>query len=443
VFVLNQGAFFNVNSGFSHIKINYCCIAHFKNQKMAKAKKKLKPGVEKEGAGVNIDHIIPKNKFEDLIESYSRISVPIFSNDNLKNILLEDWLNINDINSTLKELKTSLGANFKKANRNDIIKEIKKKFRDEKLVFVLGAGVSMTYGLPSWDTLLQKLMVTTLEKEKNASSILAKLFSKIFNPSPLIAGRYLQKYFESNDHSFEEAVRKILYEEIKMDTDSLLMSEIVRFCIAPGKSPNLNSIITYNFDDILEQSIKKISIDLPFKSIYGNGQDVETGELPIYHVHGYLPEKEKLSSANQITFGENIYHKQYIDMYSWNNIVQINKFRENNCLFIGTSLTDPNTRRLLDISNQQRTSTKGTHFIFKLKYKKEDVNRALELLLTNNQDLLDEKSKAKLQFNETVDNLVETIESFEENDLDSFGIKTIWVDTYSEIPEILKTIRTI
>ena len=228
-----------------------------------------------------------------------------------------------------------------------------------------------------------------------------------------------------------------------MDTDSLLMNEIVRFCIAPGKSPNLNSIITYNFDDILEQSIKKISIDLPFKSIYGNGQDVEAGELPIYHVHGYLPEKEKLSSANQITFGENIYHKQYIDMYSWNNIVQINKFRENNCLFIGTSLTDPNTRRLLDISNQQRTSTKGTHFIFKLKYKKEDVNKALELLLTHNQDLLDEKSKAKLQFNETVDNLVETIESFEENDLDSFGIKTIWVDTYSELPEILKTIRTI
>ena len=300
----------------------------------------------------------------------------------------------------------------------------------------------MTFSLPSWETLLQKLMVTTLEKEKKASSILSKLFSKIFNPSPLIAGRYLQKYFESNNHSFEEAVRKILYEEIKRDANSPLMDEIVRFCIAPGKSPNLNAIITYNFDDILEQNIRKMSVDLPFKSVFGLGMDVETGELPIYHVHGYLPEKEKLTEANQITFGENIYHKQYVDTYSWNNIVQINKFRENNCLFIGTSLTDPNTRRLLDISNQQRTATKGSHFIFKLKYKKDDVKRALEILLTQNQELLDEKAKANLQLEETVNTLIETIESFEENDLNSFGIKTIWVDSYSEIPTLLKEIRT-
>jgi hypothetical protein len=403
---------------------------------MAKAKKTSPVNEQK----VYVEHILPKRKVEDFFESYSRIKVPIISNETIKNIEI-DWNNIPNLTATLRKLRESLDTNFKKTDRVDNIRDIKRKFKDEKLVFVLGAGVSMTFGLPGWDTLLQKLMVTTLEKEKNASSILAKLFSKIFNPSPLIAGRYLQKYFESNDHSFEEAVRKILYEEISMDTESPLMDEIVRFCIAPGKSPNLNSIITYNFDDILEQSIKKMSIDLPFRSIYGNGQNVETGELPIYHVHGFLPEKEKLGPSNQITFGENIYHKQYVDTYSWNNIVQINKFRDNNCLFIGTSLTDPNTRRLLDISNQQRTSTKGYHFIFKLKYKKEDVSKALELLLTQNQELLDEKSKAKLQFDNTVETLIETIESFEENDLSSFGIKTIWVSSYSEIPDILKQIR--
>jgi hypothetical protein len=380
-------------------------------------------------------------KMEDLIESTSRINVPIYSNEILKNLPF-NWSNITDFNSTLKELMASIEGKVKKTSRADLISDIKRIFKKEKLVLVLGAGVSMTYGLPSWDTLLQKLMVTTLQKEKNASSILSKLFSKIFNPSPLIAGRYLQKYFENNSQSFEEAVRTILYEEIKRGTPSPLMNEIVRFCIAPGKSPNLNSIITYNFDDILEQSIKKMSVDLPYRSIFGLGMDVDTGELPIYHVHGYLPANEKLTTANQITFGENIYHKQYVDIYSWNNIVQINKFRESNCLFIGTSLTDPNTRRLLDISNQQRIATKGSHFIFKLKYKKEDVKKALEILLTQNQELLNEKSKANLELDETVTALVKTIESFEENDLNSFGIKTIWVTTYSEIPEILREIRT-
>ncbi len=383
-------------------------------------------------------------KAEDLIESYSRITVPIYSEQMTKTSeLIKKYLELNEgkFSETLKKLRNSLGHTFTKTDRTDIIREVRQYYKKERLVLVLGAGVSMAFGLPSWDILLQKLMVATLEKEKNASSILSKLFAKIFNPSPLIAGRYLQKYFETNNQSFEEEVRKILYQEIERNTVSDLMDEIVRYCIAPGKSPNLNSIITYNFDDILEQSVLKSSLDLPFKSIYGQGIDVDTGELPIYHVHGYLPENGKLSESNQITFGENVYHKQYTDIYSWNNIVQINKFRENNCLFIGTSLTDPNTRRLLDISNQQRTSKKGSHFIFKIRYKSEDVKKALEILLNQNKDLMTEKSVANLQLDETVLTLIETIESFEENDLKSFGIKTIWVDRYSEIPELMREIR--
>ena len=388
-------------------------------------------------------------KAEDLIESYSRISVPIFSSDLWRKSIFENYNKIftekgfeKDYSDLLKALRNNLTHTFTRTSRGDITKELKQCYKKEKLVLVLGAGVSMSFGLPSWEILLQKLMVETLQKDKSASSVLSKLFAKIFNPSPLIAGRYLQKYFEKNNQSFEEEVRNILYQEIERKTPSLLMDEIVRYCIAPGKSPNLNSIITYNFDDIVEQSIQKSGLDLPFKPIFGNGVDVDAGELPIYHVHGYLPEKEELTEANQITFGEKIYHKQYTDIYSWNNIVQINKFRENNCLFIGTSLTDPNTRRLLDISNQQRTMTKGSHFIFKLKFKREDVKKALELLLTQNQQLLDEKAKANLKLDETVDTLIETIESFEENDLNSFGIKTIWIEKYSEIPELLKMIRT-
>lgn len=405
--------------------------------KKAATKKKVVP--------VNIKKT---DELENILESSSRISVPIFTNEtkdykDLISTYFTTIYNKTNYSDLLKKLRNSLVHNFTKTDREDIIQEVKQNFRKEKLVLVLGAGVSMSFGLPSWDLLLQKLMVTTLEKEKSASSILSKLFSKIFNPSPLIAGRYLQKYFESNKLSFEEEVRKILYNEIVRNNKSDLMDEIVRFCIAPGKSPNLNSIITYNFDDIVEQSIQKSSLDLPFKSIFGKGIDVETGELPIYHVHGFLPEKVDLSESNQITFGENIYHKQYTDIYSWNNIVQINKFRDNNCLFIGTSLTDPNTRRLLDISNQQRTETKGSHYIFKLRYAKQDVKKALEILLNQNKELLDEKSNAKLQLDDTVITLIDTIESFEENDLKSFGIKTIWIERYSEIPEILRRIRKI
>ncbi len=381
-------------------------------------------------------------KSEEEIEQASRIKVPILTGQiaDSYNTILKQFLAV-DTNDWIKKLRDSLDQKLEKSDRRDIIRELKKYYKKEQLVFILGAGVSMSFRLPSWDTLLQKLMVTIIAKEKNTSSVLSKIFTKLFNPSPLIAGRYLQKHFESNDSVFESEVRKVLYEEIVRTTSSPLMDEIVRFCIAPGKSPNLNSIITYNFDDILEQSILKSSLDLPFKSIYGQGIDVDAGELPIYHVHGYLPQNGNLSEANQITFGESIYHKQYTNIYSWNNIVQINKFRDYNCLFIGTSITDPNTRRLLDIANQQRTEKKGSHFIFKLRYKKQEVIKAIEILLTQNKELMDEKSLANLKLEDTATILIETIESFEENDMKSFGIKTIWIDTYAEIPEIMKEIR--
>ncbi|RAU84057.1 SIR2 family protein [Pontibacter arcticus] len=324
--------------------------------------------------------------------------------------------------------------------KKQIISELISCYEKESLVLVLGAGVSMGFGLPNWDTLLQKLMITTIEKEQNVSTVLSRLFTSVFSPSPLIAGRYLQKFYDDKKLSFEEAVRKVLYEEIDIDKPSELMDEIINFCVAPGKSPNLDSIITYNFDDILEQRLSKVGVQVPHKPIYGIGMNPD-GQLPIFHVHGYLQQKGELTEQNQITFGESIYHKQYIDIYSWNNIVQINKFRDSNCLFIGSSLTDPNIRRLLDIAKKQSGETQENHFIFKMRHKEEDVQVRLRTLLTENKELLNDKSLAALNFNETVRFLIEIIERFEESDTTSFGVKTIWINDWKEIPEIMQSVR--
>lgn len=329
----------------------------------------------------------------------------------------------------------------KALSRQQVINKLIDCYEKENLVLVLGAGVSMGFGLPNWDTLLQKLMITTIEQEQNVSTVLSKLFTTVFSPSPLIAGRYLQKYYEDKKLSFEDAVRKVLYENLQIDKQSDLMDEIVNFCVAPGKSPNLDSIISYNFDDILEQRLSKVGVQIPHKPIYGIGMNPD-GQLPIYHVHGFLQHKGKLTEQNQITFGESIYHKQYIDIYSWNNIVQINKFRDANCLFIGSSLTDPNIRRLLDIAKKQKGEKEENHFIFKMRHKEEDVKTRLQILLKENHELLNEKSLAELNFNDTVKFLINIIQRFEESDTASFGVRTIWIDEWNDIPAIMKAVRT-
>ena len=60
---------------------------------------------------------------------------------------------------------------------NDLIEA----YKDERLVLVLGAGVSADHGLPSWNTLLQKLLLSTFMSEtsqsKEKSQVLAKIFT--------------------------------------------------------------------------------------------------------------------------------------------------------------------------------------------------------------------------------------------------------------------------
>lgn len=373
--------------------------------------------------------LIPGSQIRGSIKSFSEYALEVLENRTLI-----------DISERLFSKRVPLDEQISKIN-NFLI--------NRDLVLVLGAGVSVDHNLPDWDSLLQKLLISTIQQgtrqDKYKSKVLSKIFTSIFPLTPLIAGRYLQNFFmlsdKSDDLKFEKAVRNAIYSEIDLSVESNLFKEIRQFCIAPGNSPNLDSIITYNFDDLLEKYLNNIDIDILYESIYAPGMNPKPNSLPIYHVHGYLPEKVSLSLKNKITLSEDIYHQQYSDIYGWSNLVQLNKFNEKNCLFIGTSLTDPNLRRLLDISTNLRGSKKNSHYYFKRKHNPSDVKEKLQQLLNQHQELIDEKAKARLDLDESVSYLINIIEDFEIKDAKSFGADIIWVTDYSEIPNILRGIR--
>ncbi|QDH77870.1 hypothetical protein FKX85_01940 [Echinicola soli] len=343
-----------------------------------------------------------------------------------------------DFDNILKNLPAT-----SKSTSSTAIKKLKQAHEAENLNLVLGAGISRPYGLPTWDFLLQKLLLKTIEETPEKAVVLSKVFSKVFNPSPLIAGRYLQgSLFNSKDkNKFEKEVRKTLYESFDKNAASPIMDEIVKLCAAPGNSRNLDGIITYNYDDIIETKIKEKKMDIPFQSVYGQAVDPDNRALAIYHVHGFLPQEGEINELNNITLGEYVYHEQYSNIYSWNNIVQINKFRDKTCLFIGTSLSDPNIRRLLDIANSQKKGRKF-HYIIKKKSSKVWVRERLKQILDDNPQIFNEKVKAKLDFDETVSLLIEIQNRFEEKDSESLGVKTVWIDDYDkDIANILRKIR--
>jgi len=345
---------------------------------------------------------------------------------------------------------------YQKRNYQEKIAEVSRWYKSERLVLILGSGASSSYGLPDWNTLLQKLLLITIKAEQNGkdqddyssnqkAGVLARTFSNVLNPNPLIAARYLNNYFRKNfpnsKLAFENAVRDALYSELSTKVESALLKEIRQYCIAAGRSPNIDSIITYNYDDLLEKTLKNIEVDIPFFPIHASGMRANMNELPIFHVHGYLPQSGKLTNKNKVILSEDEYHQQYTEIYGWNNLIQINKFKDYNCVFIGLSFTDPNLRRLLDISKKERGDNEIHHYCFKKRYNLAKTKEALEKLLSKNEELLDEKTKANLGLEEVSAELVKLMEEFEENDAFSFGVGIIWVDDYKNIPEILKEIR--
>ncbi|NPE30340.1 hypothetical protein HNV12_20770 [Methanococcoides sp. SA1] len=372
------------------------------------------------------------------------VTTHINKNINSDKIITEFLNSLDDYQNTFSNIAQSLEK--KTVSRKTHIKHLNEAYFDEELVLVLGAGVSQYYGLPDWNTLLQKLLINLLKSEQNENSKnSASLLTSIFSPSPLILARNIQQRYKdkTDDLYFENQVRDLIYEKMDDSDISKLFKEIRHFCVAPGKSPNLDSVITFNYDDILENYLSNMEIKIPYKPIFSDGMQAKAGEIPIYHVHGFLPRDDKLTSKNKITISEDFYHMLYTDIYCWSNVVQIDKFTNNKCLFIGISFTDPNLRRLLDIAKRLRGEKQKPHYLLKIKHNVEEIKETLlnKSSNENHQNITILKDIDENEVTQIVNELVTIMKRFEEEDALSFGVNIIWMDDYDEIPSILSQIR--
>lgn len=295
-----------------------------------------------------------------------------------------------------------------KDRRENLLESAKYSFRETKSTFFLGAGVSMAAGGPSWETLLRKVMRHFKKLNKKEE------FKKVYSwcgMSPIILGRYVATD-DSIDAVSNYLRSHVLYKNVRLE-ESDLISSICDAVLARDdeyvvESHHVDSIITYNYDDLVEIALENRGATVA--RISGKSKNYRQ-EFPVYHVHGLIPRNNPGIITRPI-LSELDYHKIYKESFHWSNIEQLHALDRNTCFFIGMSMTDPNLRRLLDISRSE-TDNECRHYAF---------------LRRNDMFRTEDVEKNKIHFN--------TIES----QLEELGVHVIWYEDHNELPDMIRMI---
>lgn len=321
--------------------------------------------------------------------------------------IIEQWIKLYPIDfsnaqsfdtlSKAKEINAEITeSDFTEKSKNNIsaIRSIIE--RKDNFAFVLGAGVSVDPGAKSWDSLLAYF--TEELKKQGIIDDERKLSGKIGGSSIITAQLCKELYPNTLDYYW--AIHQGLYAKRKAINQDFALYHIARIAHLCSAKSHFR-ILTYNYDDYLESYLE--SINEQFNSLYDSKCDINN-RLSVYHVHGFLPEVKYKSHIQEryqksVYLTEENYNELYNHPYSWQISSQLSFFRENTCLFVGCSLSDPNIRRLLEMTHKE--------------------NRTHYAILTR--DMM------------TTNDLVKASNHFAR-----IGIEVIWVNNYREISEKLR-----
>lgn len=283
----------------------------------------------------------------------------------------------------------------------------KTSLTEERFTLFLGAGVSMSTDIPSWWKLLKDMIDTCKQKEFKDGDI--EKLTKVCYNSSIVMGRFVRMMMEkkSNDEDYYQCLHDALYGGISAYR-SPLIDEICN--LVYSKKSQAQSIITYNFDDVMERALRERGIEN--YSVFGQNQPQQL--FPIYHVHGFIPYANNDDIKSVPVLSEEEYHRVYASSYNWSNVEQLHALSRTTCIFIGLSMTDPNLRRLLDIAIQD-SENDPRHFVF--------LPRISEFGRDKN---------AEAKNNEAM--------KIQKQIFLELGLRTIWYRDYNELPKLLKNL---
>lgn len=355
---------------------------------------------------------------------------------------------------------------------NGSLPALKEAFQKGRLTLYLGAGVSKPNGLPSWEELVQALYFTTLQDEDLINNLrpypnylfaLAEWVLQQKNEPLDIIIRKIKQWYEGKD--FIGMLSTTLYAGLGRQTFGPDISGLPEYLVT--KNPTLKaivdccdhsipqkkgirSIITYNYDNLVELGLKNLTKSTNFQVIYKGDQQPEADRIPIYHVHGYIPYQASTIRYEDIIFSEDQYNRAFQDAFFWGNVVQVSQLTSSIGLMIGMSLSDRNTRRILDSIRQQPLPHMNYILMRKPQFQSiTDGSLELARIRQKAEEYLSKFPKGRMKIPnkepQQIRKLLDRIYRYEEMEFEkgfaALGLKLITFDDYNrDIPAALEEI---
>lgn len=170
----------------------------------------------------------------------------------------------------------------------------------------------------------------------------------------------------------DEVLREYIHEcyDIQWDSDGKTIgydTSTLKAVVEMMKKRNIRRAITYNYDDLLEITLKRDGNKV--ESIVPDEQREFTKDdstYKIYHCHGLVPvdpiSNGKQGDSSKIILTETSYYSEESSSYSLANVLQAYSMNYCNLLYVGFSGADYTFRRI--IRGMNRGENRIKHYIF-------------------------------------------------------------------------------
>ena len=275
---------------------------------------------------------------------------------------------------------------------------------NREIVLFIGSGIN-SHLIKQWGGLLYTLLESGM--------------SRSFERRVASNGLFLDWILKRDPYEQANLIRRFLGKQYLVYLHKELYAEITERSINTNKSlkafadlcqnQRVHAVVTYNYDDLLEYIMNNREESRKAYSVFGRKQKTMLrGQLPVFHVHGYVPWRAKISSVDdsKVILAREEYHEYMIEPFAWQTTVQLDFLRSYVCLYFGASLTDMNMVRIA--SHALHYNENNSVYSFEI----------TEHLLTN-------KKKKPSDYNEETKSLIQRTRS---SLLSDIGIKPIFSD---------------